>query len=166
MDSFSLLHREDHWDPHPRVWHRDSHDSHCRHGPGPPAHPQSAAHSSPHCKLPPQRQRQHVGRCRGLYLKVCRAICVSSHATIPSGMWFPHSVPSRLWTLGEMWGQVVHGWCLNLCQFFSVPVKVVQWKDQGFLNQSRVHIRSREGPWQLSCPPRASVSPPVAWRQY
>ena len=62
MDS-SLLHREDHRDPHPRVWHRDSHDGHCGHGPGPPAHPQSAAHSCPHRELPPQRQREHVGRC-------------------------------------------------------------------------------------------------------
>lgn len=61
---FFPFHREDHWNPHPRVWHRDSYDGHCRHGPGPPAHPQSATYSCPHCKLPPQRQWEHIGRCR------------------------------------------------------------------------------------------------------
>lgn len=57
----SALLRQDHWDPHPRLRHRNSHDCHCRHGTGPSANPQPASCCCPHCQLPPQLQRQHIG---------------------------------------------------------------------------------------------------------
>lgn len=58
--------RQNHRNPHPRLWHGDPHDGHCRHGAGPPANPQPASRRRPHRQLPPQLQRQHVGElwCR------------------------------------------------------------------------------------------------------
>ncbi len=53
--------RQDHWDPHPCLWHRNSHDCYCWHGTGPPANPQPASCRCPHCQLSPQLQRQHIG---------------------------------------------------------------------------------------------------------
>lgn len=125
----SLLHREDHWDPHPRVWHRDSHDGHCGHGLGPPSHPQSAAHSRPHCELPPQRQWEHIGRCPlASTIKPAMLYLSAPHTPIPCRTWCPSSVPSHWghWgNGGEGAAVVLHGWFLDFGQFFPVPVKVV-----------------------------------------
>lgn len=56
-----LFIRKDHWDSHPRFWHRNPHDSHRWHGTWPQANPQPASCGCPHCQLPPQLQRQLIG---------------------------------------------------------------------------------------------------------
>uniref|UniRef100_A0A8D3BDW4 ATP-citrate synthase n=1 Tax=Scophthalmus maximus TaxID=52904 RepID=A0A8D3BDW4_SCOMX len=71
-----------HWDPHPCLWHRNSHDRHRRHGSGPPANPQPASRCCPHRQLPAQLQRQHiVSICNNCPLPVAKATTLFSKHT-------------------------------------------------------------------------------------
>lgn len=106
---FLILLRQNHWDPHPCLWHRNSHDCHCWHGTGAPANPQPASCCRPHCQLPAQLQRQHIGMTHATSTETNRLSWSSCQVTV---QWI-YIIKSTISLMAELPEDTRHSLCFS-----------------------------------------------------